>query len=330
VTLTDDDHSTTNAPGGTGFRFDRLKQLSPANCVVANWECVRATSYTYPQDALTNAQAAGYVTDGFEFALHPVYGSCPTTVQDQSTIASTLASQLSSWKAKYTSIPSPVTVRNHCYYWPDYSTMAKVDLANGMRMSLDWAAYPGSWIGGLPGFMAGGGFPIRFADTDGTPINVWQEPTNLTDDGTTAAQTPAFIQSLLNNALGATGYYGAFGVLIHADNTGTNQALEDVVSAAQTRNVPIISSKQLLDWTDGRDNSTLRDLQWNAGTMTFSVSAATGANGLQVMLPTQGPSGTLTTITSGGSSVPFTTQTIKGIQYAFFTAVTGSYTATYA
>jgi hypothetical protein len=208
--------------------------------------------------------------------------------------------------------------------------MAKVDLANGMRMSLDWAAYPGSWIGGLPGFMAGGGFPMRFADTDGTPINVWQEPTNLTDDGTTAAQTPAFIQSLLNNALGATGYYGAFGVLIHADNTGTNQALEDVVSNAQSRNVPIISSKQLLDWTDGRDNSTLRDLQWNAGTMTFSVSAATGSSGLQVMLPTQGPTGTLTTITLNGSSVPFTTQTIKGIQYAFFNAVTGSYTATYA
>jgi hypothetical protein len=47
------------------------------------------------------------------------------------------------------------------------------------------------------------------------------------------------------------------------------------------------------------------------------------------MLPTQGPSGTLQALTSNGNPVPFTLQTIKGIQYAFFPAAGATYQATY-
>jgi hypothetical protein len=178
--------------------------------------------------------------------------------------------------------------------------------------------------------MTGSGFPMRFTDSDGSTIDVYQGHTHLTDDGTTAAQTPAFIATLLDNAIGAPGYYGAFGVLVHADVPTTNQAMEDIVAAAQARNVPMISYKQLLDWTDGRNNSTIRDLSWNAGTFTFTTTVATAANGLQLMLPTNGPTGTLTTLTQAGSPVPYTTQTIKGVQYATFTAATGTYRATYS
>ena len=86
--------------------------------------------------------------------------------------------------------------------------------------------------------------------------------------------------------------------------------------------MPVISYKQMLDWTDGRNNSTIRGLSWNAGTLTFTTTVAAGANGLQTMLPTQGPTGTLSAITRAGSRVPYTVQTIKGIQYAFFTTGT--------
>ncbi len=45
VVLTGDDHGV----GGTPAYFDRLKAASPAGCSVADWECVRATSYVYPR-----------------------------------------------------------------------------------------------------------------------------------------------------------------------------------------------------------------------------------------------------------------------------------------
>ena len=66
VVMTGDDH----AVGGTAGRFDQYKALSPAGCSVVDWECVRGTSYIYPNSPLTNAQAQGYVADGFEVALH--------------------------------------------------------------------------------------------------------------------------------------------------------------------------------------------------------------------------------------------------------------------
>ena len=45
--------------------------------------------------------------------------------------------------------------------------------------------------------------------------------------------------------------------------------------------MPVISYKQLLDWVDGRDDSTIRGLSWNAGTLTFTTTVGAGANGMQ-------------------------------------------------
>ena len=92
----------------------------------------------------------------------------------------------------------------------------------------------------------------------------------------------------------------------------------------------MISYKQMLDWVDGRDSSTIRGLSWSAGALTFVTTVGAGAVGLQTMVPVQGPSGTLTGISSGGSFVPYTVQTVKGIEYAVFPAATATFTATYA
>jgi hypothetical protein len=48
------------------------------------------------------------------------------------------------------------------------------------------------------------------------------------------------------------------------------------------------------------------------------------------MLPTQGPSGTLSAVTCAGSPVDFTVQTVKGLEYAIFDAVAGVCTASYS
>jgi hypothetical protein len=176
--------------------------------------------------------------------------------------------------------------------------------------------------------MNGGGFPMRFADLDGTPIDVYQQNTNMTDESTTNYQTT--IDTLLDNATGSLGYYGAFGANMHTDNVAPHVGAEAIVASALARSVPVVSFKQLLTWVDGRNASTIRGLSWNAGTLTFVTTVGAGANGLQTMLPIQGPAGTLTGITRAGNPVAYTMQTIKGVQYALFTAATATYQATYA
>ena len=138
------------------------------------------------------------------------------------------------------------------------------------------------------------------------------------------------INALLDNAVGANGYYGAFGVNIHTDNAAPNANNEAIVTSAQTRDVPIVSYRQLLEWTDGRNDSTIRDLAWSNGTFTFVTTVGAGADGLQTLLPTQGPTGTLSGLTCGGSPTSYTTQTIKGVQYAMFPTITGTCEATYS
>jgi hypothetical protein len=268
------------------------------------------------------------VLSGFEIALHPVVQSCPTGPISAAELGAVFDTQLAAFHAKYTSLPNPVSNRTHCVYWPDWISNAKVELARGIRMDANYYHYPGAWVGSKPGFMNGGGFPMRFADLDGTAVDVYQQNTNLTDES--LGVFDGAIASLLDKALGPQGYYGAFGVNMHTDDPAPHAGAEAVIEAAQARGVPVISYKQMLDWVDGRNGSSIRDLSWSAGTLTFSTTVGAGANGLRAMLPVQGPAGTLTAITHAGSSVAYTVQTIKGIDYAMFPVSTGAYAATYA
>ena len=65
VIMTGDDH----ANGGTSGQFDIFKAESPPGCSVANWECIRSTSYVFPSTHDPEREPR-YQADGFEIALH--------------------------------------------------------------------------------------------------------------------------------------------------------------------------------------------------------------------------------------------------------------------
>ena len=72
VVMSGDDHSPGHAPGGTAVQLRPLQGAEPGRLRASpNWECVRSTSYVYPDSVLTNAQAAAYVADGFELGAAP-------------------------------------------------------------------------------------------------------------------------------------------------------------------------------------------------------------------------------------------------------------------
>ena len=86
----------------------------------------------------------------------------------------------------------------------------------------------------------------------------------------------------------------------------------------------------MLTWLDGRNASSFEDLTWTDGTLSFDIAVGAGANGLRAMLPTAGPSGSLQGLDRNGIGISVSTQTIKGVEYAVFAAVAGSYEAIYA
>jgi hypothetical protein len=85
----------------------------------------------------------------------------------------------------------------------------------------------------------------------------------------------------------------------------------------------------MIAWLDGRNNSSFGSLSWGANVLNFTIVVGEGANGLQAMLPTNSNAGPLSTITRDAANVAFTTESIKGIEYALFPAIAGAYQATY-
>src|SRR5262249_37040525 len=162
----------------------------------------------------------------------------------------------------------------------------QVEFSNGIRLDETYYYWPGSWSANNPGMFTGSGLPMRYAKADGTMIDVYQATTQLVDENT-AALWPGWVNTLLDNALGSTGYYGAFVVNAHPDASSPLIVPNAVVAAAQAHNVPIISSEALLNFTDGRDNSSFTNLSWNNTnkTLNFTMNVATGGSGLQSMVP---------------------------------------------
>ncbi len=320
VIMGGDDHGLSNAAGTERILNNWLNE-SATNCSVIDWNCVRATHYVYTSSSLTNTRATQYYNLGFEIGDH--VGDTCNNFTSFATLSSQYASDLLIWNAKYTGLPDPETHRYHCYIWNDWDSQMLVESANGMRYDLNYVAFPASWVGSKAPLMTGSGMNMRLTDADGDMVDVRQGVTNF--DNTTASTSN--ITGLLDNAIGANGYYGIFGS--HYDMSGDNYNTT-LYNAVTSRNVPIISSKQALTWLDGHGSSTFSSVSGSAGLFTFTVNAAEGAHNLKAMLPIQDASGTLSTLTLGGNNVTYDTRTVKGVQYAVFSANPGAYTATYS
>src|SRR5690606_18393137 len=123
--------------------------------------------------------------------------------------------------------------------------------------------------------------------------------------------------ALLDKALGTEGYYGVFNANMHTDANPSEGSIgsDAIIAAAKARNVPVISAKQMLDWLDGRNNSSFSNMSWSEKTLTFSVTTAAGSRNIQAMLPISVDADQLASLTKDGAAVSFTNETIKGITY---------------
>ena len=326
VVMTGDAH-------GLGTSMSRLEELNTASapgCSLNDWECLRGTAYIYPNTpSLFDGGPGGvasYVAQGHEVALHPNTACLDFTA---ASFDQTLASQLDELSIRYPSMPPPRTNRNHCIVWSNYTSGAEVELQHGIRFDTTYYYWPGSWVQNRPGFMGGSGMPMRFAKSTGEIIDVYQDVTEMIDEDNSSHTFPFFATALLDKAIGPEGYYGVFTANMHGDG-GQNSDVKQtqIVSAAQLRGVPVVSGAQMLDWLDGRNNSSFGSLAWDGTTLSFTVSQAPGANGLRGMLPAF-TGGSLEEITRNGTPIAFSLDTIKGVTYAIFDATSGSYQATY-
>lgn len=318
IVMTGDDHGDA----GMQPRFDIYRTQSPPGCSVDDWECVRATGYLYLGTAFTPAQATFYKDLGFEVSLHVNTNCARYTPAEYENF---VAAQSAAFTNLYPDIPL-VSNRNHCISFPDWSTTPEVESAHGIRFDTNYYYWPASWVLDRPGLFTGSGMPMRFAKLDGTLIDCYQATTQMPDEA--GESFPAFCDALLDRANGPEGYYGVFTTNMHFDQA-SHAGSDAIVASAQARGVPVVSSQQMLTWLDGRNGSSFANLAWTGNQLSFTLQVGSGARNLRGMLPLLAATGQLTTLTRDGNPVAFTTETIKGVAYAFFPADAGAYAATY-
>ncbi len=320
IIMTGDDHGNN----GTTGRFQNLAAMGPNTAQdVKDWKAIRSTSYVYPDTPIDPALAESFEDNGFEISLHPTT-SCENFNNAELHVVFT--DQLGELATNFPGLTTPGTNRTHCMVWSDWATMAKVSAEKGIRLDVNYYYWPDSWVQNRAGMFTGSGLPMRFADVDGTILNIYQAPTQMTDESGITYST--FVNSLLDKAIGPEGYYGVFTANMHTDSS-QHIGATTIINAAKARNLPVVSARQMLNWLEGRDGSSFNNLVWNNNELSFSVDAKLNAYKMQGMLPMLLEAGILSGITRNGSAASFTVQTIKGIQYAFFDASTANYIATY-
>jgi WD40 repeat protein len=322
VIMAGDDHAAA-ATSGTVGRWDQYLAAGPADCSVENWECVRGTSYIYPNELLTDEQAKDYEAQGFEVGLH-VNTNCADYTEAQ--LQALYDDQIGAFSAQWPSVSLPSTQRHHCVVWTDWAEGAKVQLQHGVRLDTTYYVWPPDWVLDRPGFVNGSGMPMRFADLDGSLIDVYQAETQMTDES--GQSYPFTVNTLLDRALGPEGYYGVFAANAHTDVPVTTES-DAILASAMARGVPIVTSRQMLQWLDGRNSSSFGAIAWDGDTLGFTVAAAAGANGLQVLVPMLTGAGVVTDVALDEVTIPHGFASRKGIDYVSFSATGGSYAVSY-
>ena len=179
---------------------------------MANWECIRSTSYVFPGASVPGAEA--FEQDGFEIGLH-LNAGCPNNFTPASLRAS-WDEQLPEWRAAFPTLNAPATNRTHCISWSDWASEPIVEHENGVRFDTNYYYWPEEWVQNRPGMFTGSGFPMRFAEPDGSLIDVYQAATQMTDES--GIDYALHIAALLDGALGPQGYYGVFTANMHTDS----------------------------------------------------------------------------------------------------------------
>lgn len=322
VVMTGDDHSV----GGTNAvrRFNQYLAASAPGGSLADWQLPRCTMYTFlPNPGLNDSQAATYQSAGFEIGIHLYTGCADYTPGD---LAAMFAQQFSDLRSYYPSVALPVTDRIHCIAWSGYSEPAEVSSQWGVRLDTSYYYWPTTWVNNRPGFMTGSGMPMRFATTNGSAIDIFQAATQMTDES--GQSYPYTIDTLLDRALGADGFFGAFVANMHTDANVEPEA-DAILASALARGVPVIAANQLLTWVDARNNSSIKSVNWDGSRQNFSIVADTAAHGLMAMSPI--PAGyTVAGVIRNGSPVELSLVTVKGVRYALFYSSNGNYQVSYA
>lgn len=227
------------------------------------------------------------------------------------------------------------TLRTHCVAWCGYMEHVEALARCGVRMDCSYVS--GCYLirrdpGPYNPF--GGALPIRFAQTDGRLIDVFEQPTHFMDDVHFAPEegysrnnnysyrlAPEAFATLLDRMFSdiESRFNTPIAVCLHPGNwiAFSRPHGETLVRQARARGFPIWSISQWCRFWMARERCAMTDISWRAGTLSFTANGACPDGTTNILLPAVFGKAAIKSLRIDDRAIPLRIARRQGTQQAF-------------
>jgi hypothetical protein len=303
----------------------------------------KMTLYIKEVEYISKAWVESWSKKGFEISGHPD-DTKQAVDPDWNTMDSVYKALLNELRTDY-GTASMRTVTNHWFVWCgrnadgvlDFAAQARIEEKNGVGLDCNYAHYDnssnqGHFLGAMgthQGNYTGTGLAMKFADSNGKVINVFQQLNNVYD------------QQYMEHK-DQDGYYNCFKglmdrslddevyslICVRAHNNEyyfSKVPLMKSLDYANSKGIPVWTEERLLDFLRAKEEATFTDVHWASNQLSFKIkSSLTCSSGLTCMIPNVYGGKMIEKITINGVAQTYAVKLVKGSYYGFVMIKPGS------
>jgi hypothetical protein len=298
--------------------------------------------YILETDKVSREWADHWTSRGFEIAGHPD-DTKEAGYPGWETMDEALKNKKKEIESKYGGRVR--TVVNHWFVWcgidsigqQDFGAQAMLEEKNGIELDINYPLYDinsnqGTFYLGTPGFNqgfhTGSGLVMKFANSQGKTINVYQHFNAVYDQQYMESNNPegffdcfkGLIDRSINDEI-----YSFVSIKSHNDEYYfSKEPLMKMLAYGNSKGIPVWTAVNLLDFIKMRDEATINMINWCNNQLSFTVNSSfKHESRLTCMVPTVYDGKMINRITVNGEDVPASIKQIKGAEYAFITVESG-------
>lgn len=284
---------------------------------------------TYISDSIIKV----WQSNGHEVAIH--YNAVPNYLEPSYTVMNTVFDTMTSnFQNAYGFAPR--TGRNHWVVWCSKDSLGNVEFAQqaiiqekyGIRFDCNYYQFGGNWIYpnwlGDVGHFTGSGIPMKFSDSEGRVIDVYQSNTQLPDETWQNANIEDKAKLLINRSIDNE-YYAWINANFHTWywDKCREPGLR-ILDYCNNRGIPIWTSGKAYDFLKMKDEASFTDIRWRNNILTFKlISSLQHSNRLSFFIRNEFRDKRVVSVFADGQEMPIVIRRIKGYDYAMVTVVPG-------
>ncbi len=230
----------------------------------------------------------------------------------------------------------PNTVRNHWVVWvskdstgdKEFAEQAKLETKYGIGMDGNYYQFGGNkvypnWMGDV-GHITGSGLPMKFADSKGWILNIYQSNTQLPDETWLKENIESKGNALIDRSLDEENF-----TWINANFhtwywPETRPYGLKILEYCRRRGVPVWTAEKAFEFLKMKDEAAFENIKWKNNELTFTLnSSLKHSKGLTLMVPAFYKHFKVRNISKDTINQSFIIKMIKGFSYAFVTVEPG-------